>query len=158
MITIRPATADDVPNILPMVRSITQLHERHDPERFRVLPDVLDRYASWLPARAADPRSVLLVAQRDDGTLAGFTVGTVEPEVPIFWVPECGWIHDIWVEAAERRHGVARQLVDAAVERFKAIGVGQVRLHTGAFNETARQMFATAGFRTSVVEMLKMIR
>ncbi len=158
MITIRPATAADVPNVLPMVRSITALHERHDPERFRVLPDVLDRYASWLPARAADARSVFLVAQRQDATLAGFAVGTVEPEVPIFWVPECGWIHDIWVEPADRRHAVARQLVESAFERFKAIGVAQVRLHTGAFNDAARAMFASAGFRASVVEMLKMTK
>jgi GNAT superfamily N-acetyltransferase len=140
-----------------MVRQIPALHERHDPERFRVLPDVLDRYASWLPQRAADARSVFLVAQRDDGTLAGFTVGTIEPEVPIFWIPECGWIHDIWVEPLDRKHGVARLLIDAAIDRFKAIGVAQMRLHTGAFNDAAREVFAKAGFRTSVVEMLKML-
>jgi GNAT superfamily N-acetyltransferase len=157
MVTVRAATADDVPHVLPMVRQITALHERHDPERFRVLPDVLDRYASWLPQRAADARSVFLVAQRDDGTLAGFTVGTIEPEVPIFWIPECGWIHDIWVEPLDRKHGVARLLIDAAIDRFKAIGVAQMRLHTGAFNDAAREVFAKAGFRTSVVEMLKML-
>lgn len=155
---IRPATASDVPAVLPMVRSICDLHQARDAERFRVLPDVLDRYARWLPERAADPCSVFLVAQRPDGSLAGFTVGTVEPEVPIFWVPECGWIHDLWVEPADRRHGVALQLANAAAARFVQIGVKQVRLHTAAFNDAARAMFTQAGFRPCVVEMLKPLR
>lgn len=155
---IRAGTAEDVPAVLPMVRTLCDLHQARDPERFKVRPDVLDRYAAWLPARAADPRSVFLVAQRDDGTLAGFTVGTVEPEIPIFWVPECGWVHDVWVEPAERGHGVGARLVEAAVERFGAIGVAQVRLHTGVFNEAARKVFASVGFRASVVEMLRPTR
>lgn len=151
---VRKATAADVPAVLPMVRAICSLHEQHDPQRFRVLPDVLDRYASWLPQRAADPRSVFLVAQSPDGPLAGFTVGTVEPEVPIFWIPECGWIHDLWVEPHHRRSGAATALAQAAIDAFRAMGVKQVRLDTGVFNEPARAFFSTLGFRPCVVEML----
>lgn len=138
-----------------MVRALCDLHESRDPQRFQVRPDVLDRYARWLPERAKDPRSVFLVAERDDGTLAGFTVGTIEPEVPIFWIPECGWIHDLWVEPQDRRQGLARMLADESVARFQALGVKQVRLHTGSFNETARTLFASAGFRPCVVEMIR---
>jgi GNAT superfamily N-acetyltransferase len=153
--TIRAATADDVPAVLPMVRAICDLHQAHDPERFQVRPDVLERYASWLPERAGDPRSVFLVAVDQTGRLVGFTVGTIEPEVPIFWIPECGWIHDLWVEPASRRHGFASALAQSALDRFAAIGVKQVRLHTGAFNDTARAAFGRLGFRPCVVEMLK---
>ncbi len=176
---VRPATPADVPAILPMVRQLCDLHEARDPARFRVLPDVLDRYAKWLPERAADPRSVLLVAEvpPDTGTTAagtvgaagtgsaaeasgvprvsGFLVGTIEPEVPIFWIPECGMIHDVWVEPAARRSGLARALVEAAIARYTALGVKQVRLHTAAFNDPARAVFATCGFRPCVVEMLR---
>lgn len=151
---IRPATPDDVPGVLPMVRALCDLHERADPARFRVVPDVIERYARWLPERALDVRSVFLVAQRDDATLAGFTVGTIEPSVPIFWVPECGWIHDLWVEPGDRRHGVARALTDASVERFRSMGVEQVRLHTGTFNDRARALFEGAGFRPCVAEFI----
>lgn len=155
MVTIRAATAEDVPSILPMVRQLTMLHERHDPERFRVRPDVLDRYATWLPERAADPRSVLLVAEVDREQLVGFLVGTVEPEVPIFWVPECGWVHDMWVEPTQRGGGVAARLIETAAERFGAMGVRQMRLHTGMFNDSARRVFERCGFRPCVVEMLR---
>jgi GNAT superfamily N-acetyltransferase len=120
-----------------------------------VLPDVVERYASWLPERISDPRSLFVVAERDDASLAGYVVGTVEPEIPIFWVPECGWIHDVWVDPSERGRGVGRSLIDAAISRFKAMGVAQLRMHTGIFNDKARAMFATAGFRPSVIEMLR---
>lgn len=155
---IRPATAADVPDVLPMVRRLCDLHAQHDPERFQVRPDVIDRYAKWLPERASDPRSVFLVAEHPSVPgLAGFTVGTVEPEVPIFWIPECGWIHDIWIDPAARRGGLARALVRESCERFAALGVKQVRLHTGTFNEVARTVFEAEGFRPCIVEMLRML-
>ncbi len=154
VIRIRPATSEDVAAILPMVRELTRLHETHDPERFKVRPDILDRYATWLPQRIADPRSVLLVAD-DAARLVGFVVGTIEPEIPIYWVPECGWVHDVWVEPSHRGRGVATALVNAAAERFGALGVAQLRLHTAMFNEKARKAFAAAGFRPCVIEMLK---
>jgi len=152
---IRPATADDVPSILPLVRALCDLHASKDPQRFAVRTDVIERYATWLPERAVDPRSVLLVSTPSPGGApVGFTVGTVEPEVPIFWIPACGWIHDVYVVPEARRQGVARGLVREAVARFRTIGVKQVRLHTGVFNEQARAAFAAEGFRPCVVEML----
>ncbi|MFN0011672.1 MAG: N-acetyltransferase family protein [Phycisphaerales bacterium] len=173
---IRPATVADVPFVLPMVRQLCDLHACRDPERFQVRADVIERYALWLPERAADARSVFLVAESPPGMggpvedppwravhaaaasprpLAGFLVGTIEPEVPIFWMPECGWVHDVWVEPAARGRGIARALVDAAAQRFTALGIKQMRLHTGTFNDAARATFVGAGFRPSVVEMLR---
>ncbi|MFN0134447.1 MAG: N-acetyltransferase family protein [Phycisphaerales bacterium] len=155
---IRSATADDVPAVLPLVRALCDLHASADPDRFAVRPDVLDRYSAWLPERARDPRSVFLVAEAPGVLgLAGFVVCTIEPEVPIFWVPECGWIHDLYVVPAARRHGTARALVREVVSRYSSIGVKQLRLHTGTFNDIARKAFAAEGFRPCVVEMLRML-
>lgn len=154
-VRVRAATAADVAGVLPMVRKLCDLHAAADPQRFAVRDDVIERYARWLPERAADARSVFLVGEGADGRLAAFTVCTIEPEVPIFWVPECGWIHDVWVEPWARGAGVARALVEEVARRFEAMGVKQLRLHTGVFNEAARRVFAGAGFRPSVVEMLR---
>ena len=152
---IRSATEADVALVLPMVRAICDLHAANDPERFAVLPDVIDRYARWLPERARDPRSVFLVAEHALAKpLAGFAVCTIEPEVPIFWVPECGWIHDLYVQPAARQQGLARAMVAEIAARYARMGVKQLRLHTAAFNDAARSVFASAGFRPCVVEML----
>lgn len=151
--TVRPAAPSDVPAVLPMVAAHLREHEQADPQRFAFLPDVVARYERWLPQRATDPRSVFLVAEAG-GPLAGFLVGTVEQSIPIYKVKEFGFIHDVWVEPAHRRRGLARALVEDAVRRFGAIGITQVRLETAAMNETARSLFASCGFRTSTVEML----
>ncbi len=153
---IRPATAADVPQVLPLVRAICDFHAAADPERFAVREDVVERYARWLPERADDPRSVFLVAEAEGVPgIAAYAVCTIEPEVPIFWIPECAFIHDIYVVPEARRRGIARGLVREVVSRYAAIGVKQIRLHTAAFNEEARAVFAAEGFRPCVVEMLR---
>lgn len=154
MPTIRPATPADTPRILPLVNKICSLHAERDPERFAVRADVLAKYEAWLPIRATDPRSVLLVAEHNNDLIA-YTVGTVEPEVPIFWIPECGFLHDLWVEPAYRRQGIAAQLLEEAISSFKAIGVQQLRMHTGIFNDTMRTLAAKHGFRPCLIELLR---
>ncbi len=151
---IRPATAADVPSVIPMVNQLAALHEAWDPARFAYLPDPGNRYRSWLSKRAEDPRSVLLVAVAEDGRVVGFVVGTVEREIPIYRIEEFGFIHDLWVDEPYRNEGVGRQLVMAAVEAFGNIGAKQVRCETASPNVVARELFARCGFRASVTEML----
>ncbi|HMO26292.1 MAG TPA: GNAT family N-acetyltransferase [Tepidisphaeraceae bacterium] len=156
---IRPATADDVPHILPMVQGLADLHESWDPERFDYIPEVGRRYERWLTQRARDARSVFLVAERpaDASGLAtpiGFVVATIEPTIPVYRVKETGFVHDLWVDERYRHEGIGRNLVMRLIERFAEIGVSQIRLETAVANEPARQLFASCGFRTSAVEML----
>jgi ribosomal protein S18 acetylase RimI-like enzyme len=153
---IRPATAADVPRVLLMVAAICAMHDKMDPARYAMLPDVTERYARWLPARAADPRSVFLVAETDDAPpqIVGFLVAMIETSIPIYRLKEYAFIHDVWVEPSHRRHGMARELVRAALERFAAMGVTQVRLETAAANEGARRLFESCGFRVGTIDML----
>jgi len=150
---IRTATSSDVPAVLPMVAKICALHEAWDPAKYGFLPNPQDRYRRWLTARAADPRSVFLVAERE-GRLVAFLIGQIEEEIPIYRLKEFGFIHDLWVEDEYRHEGIARQMVMLAIERFKSAGVRQIRLDTAAENEPARKLFASCGFRISTMEML----
>jgi ribosomal protein S18 acetylase RimI-like enzyme len=151
---VRPATPQDVPSVLPMVRKIASMHEHLDSAKYTFRADPGEMYRNWLRQRATDPRSVFLVAETDDAKRVAFLIGTVEDEIPIYRVEEIGFIHDLWVEEDYRHEGVARQLVMRAVERFGEIGVSQIRLDTAAANEAARRLFERCGFRTSVTEML----
>lgn len=153
---IRPATPEDVPAVLPMVRTVCAFHESLDPAKYGFRDDPGKMYDEWLVCRAIDPRSVFLVADVGEfaGSLAGFLVGTVEREIPIYRLKEFGFIHDLWVEEKYRNEGIARQMVTLAVERFREIGVKQVRLDAAWGNEPARSLFAACGFRPSVVELL----
>ncbi len=174
---IRPATPDDVPAVLPMVGAVCAMHQRLDPARYPMLPDVVERYRLWLPKRAEDPRSVFLVAQpgpaevpspphpvtsqsrRGDPSpphpLAGFLIATVERNIPIYTLEEFGFIHDMWVEPPFRRRGVAAALIDKALRRFLELGMTQVRLETAAANDAARRLFESRGFRTGTIDLLR---
>lgn len=153
--SIRPATRADIASILPMVRAICALHESWDPGRYAMLPDVVERYERWLPRRVEDPRSVLLVAEDSSThTLVGFLVGEMLENIPIYTLGEYAFIHDMWVEPAARRRGVARALVLEAMARFRACGAGQLRLETAAKNEAARKLFESCGMRVGTVDLL----
>ncbi len=160
---IRPATLEDVPRVLPMVEKICAYHQALDPLKYGFKPSPSERYRGWLTAHAGDDRSVFLVADASakpgeppvaPSRLAAFLIGTVEKEIPIYTLAEYGFIHDLWVEEAYRNEGVARQMVTLAIERFRAIGVAQIRLDTAARNDVARALFTTCGFRPSTTEML----
>ena len=150
---IRPATVADVPQVLPMVSAIAQLHEGWDPAKFGYVPDPAAMYRGWLTGRVDDGRAVFLVAERE-GRLVGFLIATVERELPIYRVAEYGFVHDIWVDPAYRNEGVGRQLVMLAIERFRQVGVPQVRADTAAANEAARGLMRSCGMRPSTTEML----
>jgi len=150
---IRPATPADVPAVLPMVRKIAAMHEKLDPAKYAFRSDPGEMYRGWLVSRSRDARSVFLVANTGEN-IVGFLVGTVEPEIPIYKLREMGFIHDIWVEEDYRHEGIGRQLLTVAVERFRDIGVKQVRGDTAWPNEAARDLMRAVGFRPSIVEML----
>jgi ribosomal protein S18 acetylase RimI-like enzyme len=157
--TIRPATPADVPAVLPMVQKLAQLHEQWDPVRYDYKPGASEMYRSWLRQRAGDPQSVFLVAEHerlmaDVPFLVGFVVGTVESSIPIYRTPKFGFIHDLFIDEEYRHEGTGRQLAMRALERFRQIGIDEVRLETATANEAARNLFTSVGFRSSSIEML----
>src|SRR6185436_629319 len=143
---IRPARVEDVPAVLPMVEKLCRLHESWDPAKYSFLPNIPQMYDQWLRERAGHRRSVFLVAETSGPrTIVGFVIGTVEREIPIYRLKEYGFLHDLWVEPEYRNEGAARQMVMLALEKFKEMGVVQVRLDTAANNAAARRLFATCG-------------
>lgn len=158
MMNVRPAVPEDVPAVLPMAARICAFHESMDPAKYGFLPHPEERYRQWLKARATDPRSVFLVADATSAgeplRLAGFLIGTVEKEIPIYRLTEFGFIHDLWVEEEYRHEGFARQMAALAIERFTQLGVRQIRLDVVAHNDAAEGLFKSCGFRKSVTEML----
>jgi ribosomal protein S18 acetylase RimI-like enzyme len=151
--TFRPATPEDVPAVLPMVAKLAAYHEQLDPQRYDYRPDTATKYDGWLRARAADPRSVFLVADRE-GRVVAFLIATIVKTIPIYRLEETGYIHDLWVEPDYRNEGIARQLAMLAIEKFRELGMKQVRLETATENEAARKLFQRCGMRISSIEML----
>jgi ribosomal protein S18 acetylase RimI-like enzyme len=151
---IRSAVPTDIPAVLPLVTKICALHESWDYARFSFILHPEQRYERFLNRLITDERSVFLVAE-DEEQLIGFLIATVESEIPIYRLKEFAFIHDIWVNPEYRQKGIGRDMVTQAIEYFYQMGVEQIRLDTAAINEPARRLFASCGFRISVIEMLK---
>jgi ribosomal protein S18 acetylase RimI-like enzyme len=156
--TIRTATADDVPSVLPLVRKEAAFHEAADPAKYGFKADPGEMYRGWLTRQTTDPRGVFLVADAagrgEPPRVVAFLIGTVEKEIPIYRLTEYGFVHDVWVDEDYRHEGVGRQLVMQAVERFADLGAKQVRLDVLVTNAPARKLFEACGFRSSVTEMI----
>jgi ribosomal protein S18 acetylase RimI-like enzyme len=151
--TIRPATVADVSAVLPLVASVCAFHQQEDPAKYGFVPEPEKRYERWLTTRAGDPRSVFLVAERD-GRVVGFIIGTPESDLGIYELKEYGFLHDLWVEPQYRHEGLGRQLVMLAIERFRQIGMKQVRLDVLSENGPAKKLFKSCGFRPAIIEMI----
>lgn len=153
MLTIRSATADDLPFVLPMVAQTCAFHQRIAPAKYPFRPEPEKSYIRWLGSQINQPRSVFLAADLDQ-RIVGFLIATVDVEIPIYTVKEYGFIHDVWVEKDARHHGVGRALILEMVARFRAIGVPQIRLDVVATNTAAEQLFASCGFAVATKEMI----
>ena len=95
---IRPATAADVPAVLPMVAKTCALHEHWDPAKYGFREHPEEMYRRWLIARSTDPRSVFLVADRsvkmlqDVPFLAGFLTRSI-----LGRIKGLDWYHRVFV-------------------------------------------------------------
>ena len=139
---VRPAAAEDIPLVLPMVARICAFHQGLDAAKYSFRDHPQEMYRNWLISRTLDSRSVFLVADATIGDeprkLAGFLVGTVEKEIPIYLLKGFGFIHDLWIEEDYRNEGVARQIATLAIERFRGIGVRAANPPGRAFQQPAR--------------------
>jgi len=71
------------------------------------------------------PDRHFLVAETEEGTLAGFIAGEIRAWE--FGQPPAGWVFAIQIEPRLRLKGVGTELFEAIVARFKAEGVTRVR-------------------------------
>lgn len=97
----------------------------------------------WLRSRQRVGESVVLVAKR-----AGNAVGFVQL-YPMFSSVRMArtWIlNDLFVDAAARRGGVARALLDAAATFAREDGAAGLSLETGRDNAAARALYRAAGW------------
>ena len=107
MVAIRPAQASDLPAISALDRRLTGS----------------DKPQYWRDMLAPDRH--FLVAETEEGTLAGFVAGEIRAWE--FGQPAAGWVFAIQIEPELRLQGVGTQLFEALVGRFKENGVTRVR-------------------------------
>lgn len=153
-VTIRPATEGDRVRLGEMAGKLVRLHHAFDEQRFLKLESVEEGYGRWLVKESAREAALVLVALRDDAVV-GYLYGAMEPRSYNDLLDACGYVHDVWVEEPARRHGTAKALVERACAVFKERGAPRVVLMAATKNESAQKLFASLGFRSTMIEMTR---
>ncbi len=131
---IRRATLDDLDTIAPLFDAYRQ---------FYLQPADLQRARDWLRERLQRDESVVLLAKRD-GMSIGFTqlyAAFSSVRTARLWT-----LNDLFVREEGRRHGVARALLEAAVQYARDDGAAGIQLETSSDNAPARALYHAAGW------------
>lgn len=106
-------------------------------------PADLPRARQWLRDRLRFGESVVLVAARD-GKAVGFV--QLYPMYSSVRTARTWILNDLYVDAAARRGGIARTLLDAAADFARADGAAGISLETTRDNAPARALYRAAGW------------
>jgi GNAT superfamily N-acetyltransferase len=154
-VRLRPATDADLPALGRLGALLLRLHYEFDPQRF-MAPGTNPEagYAWFLGTQLREADVVILVAERA-GAVIGYVYAGLEPQSWKELREAAGFIHDVVVDDAHRRAGVAGALIEAASAWLRDRGAPRVMLWTAERNRAAQRLFEQAGFRRTMIEMTR---
>lgn len=151
-IEIRKATRRDLPRIAKLAGGLVRQHHAFDAQRFLFIDDPEAGYEWWFGKELTNAKALILCAKLD-GQLVGYAYARLEPRDWNALLDAHGALHDIYVAESARRRGVAKRLLERVAAELKARGAPRVVLHTAVKNRGAQKLFASVGFRKTMLEM-----
>lgn len=154
---VRPATQDDVEDIVRLNREVQALHAEHDPGMFRADADPSEM-AEFFATKLDLPGNELGIVGRR-GKPLGYVwfEHQVIPGSTFMHPVSRLFIYHVAVTAAARRGGVGRRLMEWVEDRAKALGVGLIRLAYTPANEGAAIFYEQLGYTTERVILHKQV-
>jgi len=152
MADIRPAVKSDQEALGRYGAALMRQHYASDPKRFILTEKPEAGYGQFLVSQIEDPDCLVLVAE-DSGRILGYVYASLEGTSWRDLRGPCGFVHDVYVAEEARQRGIGRDLVRAAMEWIRSHGMRQVVLWSKTRNTSAQRLFATLGFRDTMIEM-----
>jgi ribosomal protein S18 acetylase RimI-like enzyme len=153
-ITIRRAGERDLPALGRLGAHLMRTHHSFDPARFMAPgADPEGGYAWFLGTQLAEPDAVVLAAEDGSGAIVGYVYAGLEPQSWKELREPAGFVHDIVVDPAAQKRGIAATLMKAAIEWLRGRGAPRVLLWTAPQNAPAQRVFEGLGFRRTMIEM-----
>ena len=150
---IRLAEALDAERIGELWAEMVAYHAALDPQTFRPAECGAERYARSILDRLADPDARVLVAQMD-GAVVGYVNGVIADITTELFMPlRCGLLADIYLQAAYRRRGLGRQLVERLTLWFRSRDVSHFEWQVSAENREALAFWKAIGGETTMLRM-----
>ena len=154
-VTIRRATATDLPALGRLGASLLRSHYAFDPLRFMAPRGDPESGYAWFLGTQLEEDDVAIFVAEQAGVVVGYVYTGLEPQSWKELREAAGFIHDVAVAPEAQRHGVASALVDAACEWLRSAGAPRVMLWTAEKNDGARRLFTRLGFRKTMIEMTR---
>jgi ribosomal protein S18 acetylase RimI-like enzyme len=132
-VNVRAAEERDADAVLALMEGLTRPAVAEDPEPQRKV----------FLAHLNDPLTRIYVAEID-GEIAGAVSMWILPRLN--WTTPQAWVPDLYVAAAFRRRGAARQLLDACAEEARRRGCHVLVLESGHHRAEAHQLYESYGF------------
>ncbi|MFM4731400.1 GNAT family N-acetyltransferase [Aeromonas salmonicida] len=135
----------DIDAILELNRQIGEIHYEHYPEVF--CPPSPEERAFLLTAIAAEGR--LFCVAELDGAVVGFLTARIDinESIPFLSKQPICRIGSVVVDEGHRSQGIGRALIAHCDQWARAHGAHQIRLEVMAFNERAKALYETLGFK-----------
>jgi ribosomal protein S18 acetylase RimI-like enzyme len=150
---VRRATQADLASIGRLGALLVEKHYSFDPQRFLAPSQgTPDGYASFIGGQLDEPDNAVLVAE-DNGEVIGYAYAVIEGYDFMALRGPAGVLHDIIVDPGHRGRGIGRLLLEAALAFFRSRDVPRVVLLTADQNVAAQRLFASMGFRRTMIEM-----
>lgn len=155
-VAIRRATPADESALGRLGEILIAVHHGFDAGRFIASgPDARRGYGEFLAGELARSDALVLVAETGEGDIAGYIYAVNESDDWMSLRGPAGVIYDLAVDPEQRRAGVGRLLVESALEALQGLGAKQIVLFSATQNQAAQRLFASCGFRSTMVEMTR---
>jgi ribosomal protein S18 acetylase RimI-like enzyme len=151
-IEIKKATKRDLPKIAALAGALVRQHHAFDAQRFLFIENPEQGYERWFGKELENKKAIILCA-RLDGELVGYAYARLEARDWNALLDAHGALHDILVTDSARQRGVGKALLARAFQELRGMGAERVVLHTAIKNLPAQKLFASVGFRTTMLEM-----
>lgn len=152
-ISYRLATRADAIGLGRLAAALVNQHHAMDPARFMAPPRDVERgYGRWLAREAEREGAVVWIAEESEAVIA-YAYATIEEHDWNELLEAHGKLHDVVVDAAARRRGVAKALLERMRATLVDRGCPRIVLSTATGNQAAQALFASLGFRPTMIEM-----
>jgi ribosomal protein S18 acetylase RimI-like enzyme len=152
---VRRAAAADLPAIGRLGALLIEEHHAFDSRRFLAArPRTAVDYASFLRSQLEEADVLILVAD-EGGRVLGYSYAAVEGYDWMALRGPAAVVHDLVVDPEHRRRGLGRRLLEATLQDLASRRAPRAVLSTAVQNEPAQRLFASVGFRPTMLEMTR---
>lgn len=160
---IKIATIEDIKSIADIWKGFLDEHDDIVAKRNPQLKDMNLRndeasaiYEKFLKANIESEDGRVLIAKEDD-TIAGYSLGFIKNEIPIFQMKRYGYISDLYVTREFRGRGISTKLMNSMLAWFRDRGLEYASIGFYADNNEARDIYKKWGFFDYKIEARKKI-